>query len=87
MSQSLIHQVSVSDARRCSNNPIFSILVSIPYSSGLSFRLYNNVVMHEHKSVSQSLIHQVSVSDTYQVALDDLRGTVSIPYSSGLSFR
>ena len=89
-SQSLIHQVSVSDADRmtyhsyetwASLNPLFirsqfqiKIFsqrhcsdfnsVSIPYSSGLSFRLLFFRILPIKKSTSQSLIHQVSVSDT-----------------------
>ena len=63
--------------------------VSIPYSSGLSFRLWKvQARVRLSASKSQSLIHQVSVSDKNK------RGgqrenyyEVSIPYSSGLSFR
>ena len=40
--------------------------VSIPYSSGLSFREYKGYRAHSsfYKVGSQSLIHQVSVSET-----------------------
>ena len=38
-------------------------MVSIPYSSGLSFRLYIFLVTDVPVKLSQSLIHQVSVSD------------------------
>ena len=63
--------------------------VSIPYSSGLSFRVipYPEYVL-PLLAVSQSLIHQVSDSDdaatwTYTETMNN----VSIPYSSGLRFR
>ena len=37
--------------------------VSIPYSSGLSFRFLSTTVGKNYSAESQSLIHQVSVSD------------------------
>ena len=64
-SQSLIHQVSVSDVVNWDSLlEDWNSIVSIPYSSGLSFR-YNsrNILSIRFESTSQSLIHQVSVSD------------------------
>ena len=87
-SQSLIHQVSVSDSQ--SNNRFGKgWFVSIPYSSGLSFRFgkVGNCTANRRRR-SQSLIHQVSVSDFLpRVDVYWVFAIVSIPYSSGLSFR
>ena len=65
-SQSLIHQVSVSDNFTGRPKKNWKKSVSIPYSSGLSFRCYLTAAWSEGLNIeSQSLIHQVSVSDTY----------------------
>ena len=94
-SQSLIHQVSVSDViiwiciknGMKSLNPLFIRsqfqishcsrvhdgylwFVSIPYSSGLSFRYGEIDSLLSWKIKSQSLIHQVSVSDEYALAME-----------------
>ena len=109
-SQSLIHQVSVSDGKSkngarkwLSLNPLFirsqfqiiqggmvftvAIFVSIPYSSGLSFRCLYFDGVDDAITTSQSLIHQVSVSDLNTIKIINGNIRVSIPYSSGLSFR
>ena len=57
-----------------------SYLVSIPYSSGLSFRsLYSyNKTGNDYVARSQSLIHQVSVSDSTNWANGDLGTTFGL---------
>ena len=88
-SQSLIHQVSDSDFM-----PIvwwlFKIhCVSIPYSSGLRFRLYikNSPGPLKKKGLNPLFIRsQIQIlSKESDWMEDDI--TVSIPYSSGLRFR
>ena len=62
-SQSLIHQISVSDIIVDEVSMVGND-VSIPYSSGLSFRwLKQKATVYSWIIKSQSLIHQVSVSD------------------------
>ena len=88
LSQSLIHQVSVSDYV---NGPLTS-----RYWHG-SQSLIHQVSVSDEKIIdrgdqrlkmSQSLIHQVSVSDVdVSIFLSGIDVFVSIPYSSGLSFR
>ena len=61
---------------------------SIPYSSGLSFRVDIDFTGDTKPGASQSLIHQVSISDSNIFQMNMPSGElVSIPYSSGLSFR
>ena len=88
-SQSLIHQVSVSDLRIIALNR-FGVCL-------LSQSLIHQVSVSDLKQIysvvrgggeSQSLIHQVSVSDLFVVSRMILfESKDSIPYSSGLSFR
>ena len=87
MSQSLIHQVSVSE------------IITPPSEAenhGMSQSLIHQVSVSERLMIqrlrllnlkSQSLIHQVSVSEENKLRLCKELNEVSIPYSSGLSFR
>ena len=87
-SQSLIHQVSVSDkklARWVNHKAIFSLN---PLFIRSQFQMMGIDGVEMSALESQSLIHQVSVSDLMKVLLIlGMKNFVSIPYSSGLSFR
>ena len=87
-SQSLIHQVSVSDGilrdeKEKEINESQSLIHQVSVSDA-GFRNGCGLFTSER---SQSLIHQVSVSDFSFLIWEGSIREVSIPYSSGLSFR
>ena len=85
-SQSLIHQVSVSDFLDCPLGPAVFLSQSLIHQVSVSD--VEIIEQHErNQRKSQSLIHQVSVSDFITRDVMDTIEWVSIPYSSGLSFR
>ena len=85
-SQSLIHQVSVSDMQ-ARHWMMTQKIVSIPYSSGLSFRCCEGYIWKNHNKSLNPLFIRSQFQIISKEILCQISQLVSIPYSSGLSFR
>jgi len=89
VSQSLFHQVNLSDVSNRRAEWCVCCTVAIPFSSGQSFRpLFRKSYINSLSSWSQSLFHQVNLSDVSNRRAEwCVCCTVAIPFSSGQSFR
>ena len=65
MSQSLIHQVSVSDVFAAAMDELNFMDVSIPYSSGLSFRWQQEQLLQE---TFQDRLNPLFIRSQFQIA-------------------